>query len=345
MKVRVAVVGLGMMGTTHFKSYGEIPEAELVAVCDVQDRKLEGDWSASAGNIDTGAAQRTDLSGLRRYADFGRLLRDKEVDLVDICLPTFLHAPMAIRALKAGRHVVCEKPMARTAREARRMVAAAAESGRFLGVAHVLRFWPEYLAMKEMMDSGRFGRVRSAYFGRFSARPMWSWENWLEDPKRSGSAILDLHVHDTDMVQWFFGRPQRVTATGTFDPNGGASHILTTFHYENGPMVVAEGGWDFPPTFPFRMSARVVFETAAVEYSSLGKPTLAVHDAKTGKAEYPTMPPVSGYTEELRYFVGCVAAGGQPPARVPPADAAASVAIVEAEMKSAARGRAVALKL
>jgi predicted dehydrogenase len=91
------------------------------------------------------------------------------------------------------------------------------------------------------------------------------------------------------------------------------------------------------------MSARVVFETAAVEYSSLGKPTLAVHDAKTGKAEYPTMPAVSGYTEELRYFVGCIAAG-QPPARIPPAEAAASVAIVEAEMKSALKGRSVTLK-
>jgi predicted dehydrogenase len=344
MKVRVAVVGLGMMGTTHFKAYREIPEAELVAVCDVDARKLAGDWSGAAGNIDTGAAQRTDLSGLRAYADFGDLLKDKGVDAVDICLPTFLHAPMAIRALKARKHVICEKPMARTAREARQMVKTAARKNRFLGVAHVLRFWPEYLAMKEMMDSGRYGRIRSAYFGRFSSRPMWSWENWLQDAARSGSAVLDLHVHDTDMVQWFFGRPLKVTAAGTFDADGGASHILATFHYEKGPMVVVEGGWDFPPSFPFRMSARVVFESAAVEFNTLRAPTLAVHDARTGKAEYPAMPAVNGYTEELRYFIGCIASG-QPPARVPPADAAASVAVVEAEVKSALTGKTVKVRL
>ena len=344
MPVRVAVAGLGMMGTTHFKSYREIPEAELVAICDVEGRKLAGDWSGAAGNIDTGAAQKTDLSGIRTYSDFGELLGDDSVDVVDICLPTFLHADMAIRALAAGKHVVCEKPMARTARDARRMAAAAKRHGRFLAVAHVLRFWPEYLAMKEMMDSGRYGRVRSAYFGRFSARPMWSWENWLQDAKRSGSAVLDLHVHDADMVQWFFGRPAKVTARATFDADGGASHILGIFQYgKRGPMVVAEGGWDFPPSFPFRMSARVVFESAAVEFNSLRTPTLAVHDAKTGKAEYPAVPAVSGYTEELRYFIGCIAAG-RPPERIKPADAAASVAIVEAEVKSAATGRPVAVR-
>jgi len=344
MKVRVAVVGLGMMGTTHFKCYPDIPEAELVAVCDVDPKKLEGDWSGAAGNIDTGAAQKTDLSGLRRYADIRKLLRDNEVDAVDICLPTFLHAPTAVKALKAGKHVICEKPMARTFREARKMVAAAEKAGRLLCIAHVLRFWPEYLAIKEMMDSGRYGRVRSAYFGRFSATPMWSWENWLQDPARSGSAVLDLHVHDTDMVQWFFGRPVRVTSSGTFDSSGGASHILSTFQYDKGPVVAAEGGWDFPPSFPFRMSARVVFDTAAVEFNTLRAPTLAVHDGKTGKVEYPAMPAVNGYTEELRYFVGCIAAG-QPPARVPPADAAASVAIVEAEMKAALKGKSVKVRL
>jgi len=343
MPVRVAVVGLGMMGTTHFRAYQEIPGARVVAVCDLEGRKLAGDWSQAAGNIDTGAARQTDLSGIRTYADFGRLLRARDVDLVDLCVPTYRHATMAIRAMKAGKHVFCEKPMARTSRWARKMVRTAEERGRLLGVGHCLRFWPEYVILKERIDSGRYGPVRSATFTRLSATPLWSWDNWLQDQERSGAAALDLHIHDTDTVQWFFGRPARVTAQGTFAPDGGVNHIVTTYHYENGPLVVAEGGWDFPGPFPFRMGAVVLFESAAAEYHMLRTPTLSVYDAKTGKAENPPVPALNGYTEELRSFVDCVAAG-TPPTRITPPEAAAAVAIVEAEIKSVRTGRTVAVK-
>jgi hypothetical protein len=157
------------------------------------------------------------------------------------------------------------------------------------------------------------------------------------------SAALDLHIHDTDTVQWLFGRPARVTACGSLEADGGVGHIVTTYHYESGPLVVAEGAWDLPQPFPFRMDARLVFDTAAVEYSSARTPTLAVYDGKTGQTEHPAVPAANGYTEELRYFVGCVARGERP-VRIAPADAAAAVAIVEAEIKSAQTGRTVAVK-
>ena len=342
MPVRVGLCGLGMMGTTHFKSYGQIAEARVVAVCDPDARKLAGDWSGAQGNIDTGAARRTDLSALSTYADFAAMLADPEVDLVDLCVPTFRHAEMTMQALAAGKHVFCEKPMALESRLARGMIRAAKRAGRRLAVGHVLRFWPEYLAMKEMIDSGRYGRVRSAYFVRLSPRPQWSWDNWLQDAGRSGAAALDLHIHDTDTVQWFFGRPAKVAAAAMFEGKA-AAYIVTEYRYPRGPLVVAEGGWSFPPNFPFRMEARILFENAAVEYSSLRSPTLTVYDGKTGKAETPAVPAVSGYTEELRYFVGCVASG-RPPERLFAADSAAAVAIVEAEIKSARSGRAVAVK-
>jgi predicted dehydrogenase len=343
MTVRVAVVGLGMMGTTHFKAYQSVPQGGVVAVCDVSGRKLSGDWSGAAGNIDTGAARRTDLSGLRTYDNFARLLGDKDVDLVDLCVPTDQHAPMAVKALRAGKHVFCEKPMAVASRLAKRMIAAAAEAGRMLAVGHVLRFWPEYVMIKQMIDDGRYGRVRSAVLTRLSARPAWSWDNWSQDPKRSGAAALDLHIHDTDTVQWFFGRPLRVTAAGTFEGEA-VSHIWTTYHLEGGPVVTAEGGWDFPPSLPFRMTATVVFEMATVEFSTLTSPTLTVHDGRTGKAEHPPVPAADAYAEELRYFIDCVASG-RPPERIDPADAAAAVAIVEAEVRSARRGRPVAVRI
>jgi len=344
MAVRVAVVGLGMMGTTHFRAYRQIPGAEVVAVGDPDPRKLAGDWAGAAGNIDTGAAQATDLSGLRRYARLARLLRDPDVDVVDLCVPTHQHAPMAVRALAAGKHVFCEKPMALSSRQARRMIEVAAKAGRRLGVGHVLRFWPEYLLLKDLIDSGRYGRVRSAVLTRLSARPAWSWDHWLEDGRRSGSAALDLHIHDADTVQWFFGRPAKVSAAGSADPGGGLGHIVTTYHYQDGPLVVAEGGWDFPPSFPFRMAARIVFDEATADFSTLASPTLTVHDGRTGKAEHPPVLAADGYTEELRDFVECVASG-RAPTRVTPEDAAAAVALVEAEVRAARTGRAVAVKV
>ncbi|MCX5685288.1 MAG: Gfo/Idh/MocA family oxidoreductase [Planctomycetota bacterium] len=339
MPVRVGLVGLGMMGTTHFKSYQEIPGAEVVAVCDVEGRKLSGDWSKAAGNIDTGAAKQVDLSRLRTYGDFAAILADPEIDLIDLCVPTHQHAEKTLQALAAGRHVFCEKPMALESKLARRMIRAAEKAGRLLAIGHVLRFWPEYLLMKELIDSGRYGRVRSAFFSRLSPRPQWSWSNWLQDAGRSGAAALDLHIHDTDTVQWFFGRPAKVASAGTFE-GGGIAHIVTDYRYDGGPLVVAEGGWSCPANFPFRMEARILFETAALEFSTLRSPTVTIYDDKAGTVEHPPIPAGFGYTEELRYFVGCVATG-TPPARLAPADSAAAVAIVEAEIKSARTGRAV----
>ncbi|MFO8012637.1 MAG: Gfo/Idh/MocA family oxidoreductase [Phycisphaerae bacterium] len=339
MAVNVAVVGLGMMGTTHFRGYQEIPEARVVAVCDVSGKKLSGDWSEAAGNIDTGSAARQDLSALRPYEDVDALLADDEVDLVDLCVPTFQHADFTVRALEAGKHVMCEKPMGRTSDECERMIAAAEQAGRVLAVGHVLRFWPEYILIKDMIDDGRYGKVTSATFTRLSPRPGWTWEDWILDESRSGGAPLDLHIHDADTVQWFFGRPERVRAVGTEEAKG-MGHIVATYHWPDGPAVVAEGGWDYPAAFPFRMEASLVFEKAAVAFSTMTSPTLAVYEEGAEEPVHPDVPAADGYTEELRYVVGCVDRG-EAPARLPVEEAASAVALVEAEVQAARSGEAV----
>jgi predicted dehydrogenase len=341
MAVNVAVVGLGMMGTTHFRGYQEIPEAEVVAVCDVSGKKLSGDWSEAAGNIDTGSAARQDLSSLTTYDDLADLLADDAVDLVDLCVPTFQHADFTVQALEAGKHVMCEKPMGRTPDECARMIAAAEKAGRVLAVGHVLRFWPEYVLIKEMIDDGRYGKVTSATLTRLSPRPGWTWENWILDESRSGGAPLDLHIHDADTVQWFFGRPERVTAVGAEEAKA-MGHITAAYHWADGPAVVAEGGWDYPASFPFRMEASLVFEKAAVEFSTRTSPTLAVYEEGAEEPVHPDVPEADGYTEELRYVVGCVDRG-ETPDRLPVEEAASAVALVAAEMQAARSGEAVTL--
>ncbi len=337
MAVKVGLVGLGMMGGTHFAAYrDEVDAAEVVAVCDAHAERLAPGSDAVGGNIDTGAGNQMDFSGIRTFTDIDRMLDEPDIDMVDICLPTYLHAPMTIKALSAGKHVFCEKPMALTNDEAGKMIAAADKAGKMLMIGHCLRFWPEYVMIKEMIDSGQYGKVLSAVLRRVSPNPTWSSDGWMLQAGRSGLAAIDLHIHDVDTLQWLFGPPSAVSATGVRHEDGGIGHIVAQYEYDGGPMVVAEGGWDFPPEFPFSMSAVVMFEKASVEFDSRQSPAMTVYPAGGGK-QTPQVPTANAYAEELKYFIGCIA-GGTKPDRVPPVESANAVAIVEAEIKSAKSG-------
>ncbi|GAH55198.1 unnamed protein product, partial [marine sediment metagenome] len=239
MAVRVGLVGLGAMGGSHLAALREIPDAEVVAVCDNDPSRLT-DGEAVGGNIDAGAGETARVSDLQTYEDFFRMLRRAEIDVVDICTPTYLHATMAVRALKRGKHVFCEKPLALKAADARKAVRAANDAGRFLMVGHVLRFWPEYLMLKEIIDSGRYGRLRGAKFWRSSGIPGWGTRGWFQQSSLSGSAAIDLHVHDTDTVLWFFGTPLRVRSRGTVTPDGGVDYIWTHYEYDSEAVIVSE---------------------------------------------------------------------------------------------------------
>ena len=129
-----------------------------------------------------------------------------EVDVVDICLPTDLHADFAVRALQMGKHVVCEKPMAISLAEADRMIEAARKSGRRLMIAHCIRFWPEYVELRRLVESGELGHLLSLSLTRYSPFPSWGSDNWLADERRAGGAALDLHIHDTDFAAYLMGR-------------------------------------------------------------------------------------------------------------------------------------------
>ena len=319
MAVGVGLVGLGFIGRAHLVGYGRIEAVSLVAAHDV------------AGQARVGLP-----AGTKWCDSLDELLADPAVEMVDLCVPTFLHVRLARQVLGAGKHVFCEKPLALTAAEADELRSQADRAGRMLMVGHCLRFWPEYLMLAEMIDSGRFGPVRSAAFGRFSGLP--SWSDWFGEVGRSGGAALDLHIHDADLVLWYFGRPARVRSRGRRDPGGGVGYIVTDYHFPGGPVVHAEGGW-LPGSVPFRMTARIVFQSATVEYSSASQPTLAVYPAG-GPAEHPAVPSADAYTEELAYFVGCIESG-RPPARATAGQAVDAVALVEAEVRSVETGQAV----
>ncbi len=245
--MRVAVLGLGFMGSTHVKALSSIPDACLYAVLSNDDTKLAGDLTAVRGNIGAGGG-RFDFSGVRRYRTVDGLLSDPDIDAVDICLPTYLHAETAIQALRAGKHVLVEKPMALDRASADAMIAESERSRRILMIAQVLRFFPEYVALREAVAGDVLGRVRHAVFRRRCAAP--GWGGWLADPARSGGGVFDLLIHDVDMAVHLFGVPESVTATGFENAPAGIDVITGTLHYPTGLTVIVTGGWQHPRGLP-----------------------------------------------------------------------------------------------
>ncbi len=339
--VKVGVLGIGFMGKMHFNTHRANKAAKVVALSDLDPAKLAGDWSKIAGNIADARAATVDLSGLRLYAPPSELFKDPDVDVVDITLPTYVHAKYAVAALEAGKHVICEKPMAISLAECDRMLAAAKAAGRQLFIAHCIRFWPEYKVLKQLIASGRYGKVLSASFWRKSSTPRWSWDNWLLDAPRSGSALVDLHIHDTDYVTYVFGVPAAVCSSGAIGvvSNTGVDAVVTHYVYPKGPHVTAEGNWALAPGFGFTHGFCVVLEKATVEMDLKGGKPLTIHPLK-GKSVTPKLPKDDGYVAELKHFVTCIAKGKRSDV-VTAEDARSALAVCLAEGKSARSGRPV----
>ena len=168
--VRIGIAGIGFMGMIHYLAARKLRGARVTALCSRDKKKLAGDWRGLRGNFGP-AGTRMDLGTAKRYAAFDDLLADPDVDLIDVCTPTHLHAPMARAALRAGKHVLVEKAIALTPREADALVKSAGQAGRLLMVAHVLPFFPEFAFAAAAVRGGAHGRLLGAHFRRVISRP------------------------------------------------------------------------------------------------------------------------------------------------------------------------------
>ena len=301
--INVGLLGIGGMGRTHFGCYAHIPGAQVRAICDSSPDKLRGDWSRAKLNLDETQGGQVDLSGIETYSEFDALLADSTLDLIDICLPTPLHAPMAIAAMRAGKHVFCEKPMAMSEAECQQMEAVARETGKQLMIGHCLRYWPQYVAAHEIIAGGEYGRVVSASFHRSSGAP----GGWMMNGAQSGGAVLDMHIHDVDAALWWFGTPDSIAADGIIQGDLPLS-VDAVWRYTDGPLLSLHGSWD-PHGGPFRMAFRVVMERASLLFDSLlGKFQLL----REGEAHDLDVPEESAYQNELSDFVRLLSEGGEP---------------------------------
>jgi predicted dehydrogenase len=337
--VRVGILGLSFMGAAHFHIYRAHPRARVTAVSDINARRLRGDWRGIAGNIGPGR-ERVGLSGVAAYIDFNDLIADPNVDLVDICLPINLHEKAAVAALAAGKHVLCEKPLAIDLKQCDLIVAAAKKArGKFM-TAMCVRFWPEWLWLKrEVVDRRRYGKVLSVTLQRHSATPR---SPWITDARISGSAAYEMHVHDTDFVQFLFGSIRSVSSRGIRGKvtRGGWDYIDTCYDVPGCPHVRAEGGFAYEPGWAFWWEYKVQCERATVFHTLRPAAELKVFHAD-GRVEDVRIKPKkyqeTGWSAEIDYFLGCIVKN-KPVKMVTPEEARNAIAVVNAEVDSAGKG-------
>ena len=324
--LKVGLIGNGSIAGSHRSAYKRLfeqGEAQLAAVCDIRQECLEG------------------LGDVRTYTDLDEMLQAEagKLDFVDICVPTFLHAEIAIKAMEAGFNVLSEKPMARTVEQAQRMVEVAEKTGKIFMVAYCNRFYSGAREIKRIIDSKELGKVQSAEFRREggSINPM-GWNNWFRDGELSGGVTLDLHIHDVDMVRWMFGMPKAVTMSALSQmTKNGYDKLSTNFIYED-MFVNATCDWTIAHDRFNTRCIRVNFEDGYVFLDRTEGRSGFVKVKRDGTVtEFPDLIGFDAYYEEIKYFVGCVKEGKKVDYNIP-SESVDSVKIVMAQMKSADLG-------
>jgi predicted dehydrogenase len=303
---RVGIIGIGFIGWIHWLAYHRLGGVKVVAISESIPERLAGDWRNIKGNFGPPGEQ-VDLSGINAYANLDDMLRDPQVELVDITLPTFLHADIAVRALEAGKHVFCEKPMALRLADCERMVAAAKKADRLLMIGHVLPFFPEYDWARRVIRSGDYGQVLGGAFRRIISDPTWIKDFW--SPERIGGPMLDLHIHDAHFIRLVFGMPQEVTTVGRLR-DGLPEFWHSQFRFADRNLVVEatsgtinQQGRAFTHAFEIHLErATLAFDFAVIGGAGryLCEPTLL---DSNGNVEHPKLPggdPIDAFVNELR---------------------------------------------
>ena len=299
-KVGAAIVGLGWPGIQHLKGYIADPRSEVIAVCD----------------LDQGHAQEvaTEYKIPRVYTNHLEMLENSDIDAVSVCLPNFLHAPISIDALDAGKHVLCEKPPARSAQEAKAMADAAAENDKTLMYALVQRFDGSTQTLKQLVREGELGEI---YFGkagyvRRRGVPVGR-EGWFVDKERSGGgALIDIGVHALDCVWWLMNSPRPVEVMGASYSH--FEHLVpddvkydvddATFaqiRFENGATIILETTWAL--NLPGDNYIKIAGTKAG---ASLNPFTLYTEEDGQELDKSLDAPSINGFDEEVKHFVGCI---------------------------------------
>lgn len=350
MAVRIGIIGIGFMGMTHFHGASAVPNAKVAAISTRNEKKLAGDWSDIQGNFGPRGSTSTDLNGVKRYANYRDLLADPDIDLVDICLPTEQHEKMATDALRAGKNVLLEKPIAIELTAAERLLEEARKSGKIFMVAQVLPFFPEFRWVRNAVQSGEYGKLLGASFRRVIAQPDWS--AGMSDFRKLGGWGIDLHIHDNHYISLLCGRPKQVFSRGLLK-EGYVNHVCTQYVYDDPDLTVScISGGIAAPGLKFAQSFELFLERATLQFDVgtygtdwvVNRP-LTLLDS-TGRISTPH--PGGGsewyaaFTEEIQAAVNGIEAGVTPP-ELSGQLACDALKLCYAEAESIASGQLVSL--
>jgi len=315
--LHVGIAGIGFMGMIHYLAYQRAGGEKIVAVCSRDEKKLRGDWRGIQGNFGP-PGQMMDLSGVAKYSRLEELLADPGVDVVDICLPPSLHADAAVAALQAGKHVLCEKPIAVSVEDAERMVRAAKAANKQLLIGHVLPFFPEYEFALRTAQSGQYGRVLGGHFKRIISDPKWLADFY--DPVKVGGPVVDLHIHDAHFIRLVCGQPRAVFSTGRLRDDV-VDFVNTQFLFADDELsvtassgVLYQQGRAFTHAFEIYLErATLLFDFAVIDGQGVTAMPLTVltGDDRVLRPELGSGDPIDGFVRELHEMVRAVQ-GGQP---------------------------------
>lgn len=327
--VRTALIGSGGMGSVHAQTLHDDPNAELAWVVDIDLPKAEA-LTARLGGTAT--------------ASIDEALADPTLDAVVIALPTSLHKMATEAAAKAGKHVFCEKPIARTSEDGQAMVAACEAAGVTFMVGHVVRFFSEYQRIKELVDSGTLGQIGMVRASRTNP-PVQERSPWFADVEKNGGVVLDLMVHELDTLCWLFGDVERLFAQGltyteaqprrdyaqaslTFR-NGVIAHVESSWAHSNHRTAIEVSGSNGMATFDSEKAATLVIERNVPLNDDLARP-----------ARVYARPGVQGpHTTELRHFIAALKSGD--PVMVTGEDGVRAITLANAVLDSMRTGQPV----
>ena len=338
-KIRVGIVGTGI-GHAHYSGYRTLPDVEIVGIVDVDEKrakKIAEDWK-----VPNAFTSHTDL------------LEMKDLDAVSVCTPNVFHAPIAIDVLKAGKHVICEKPMAATLEQAEELALEAKKSDRIFMMAFNNRYRGDTQLLKKYIESGDLGDMYYGKTGWVRRHGAPGAGGWFTTKKLSGGGpMIDLGVHALDLTWWLMGKPKPVEAAGssffhlgekelknkgakgTFDVEDGAvAHV----RFDNGASIMLEVSWILhSPTEGFFCSVMGSEGGASVEPDFR-----IVKDLHGSPVDLTPKPPdQNGHLGEIVHFIDCIKKGVEP---ISTAEDGLNVQkMLDAIYRSGAEGKAIAI--
>ncbi len=327
---KVAIIGFGGIANgAHFPPYKKLEEegvAKVVAVCDVDENRFGASVSINIGSSDDNLERNFNC-----YTDWREMLQNEDIDMVDICVPTFLHDEIANGVLEMGYDVLSEKPMALSYDRCVAMIEAAKKADKKLMIGQCLRFGAHYRFLKKAIDENLFGAVKGGIFRRFSGLPLWGWENWFTDIEKSGGCLLDMHIHDIDIIRYLLGEPEEVSCN-TVDLYSGDDIVYSRLHYKDA-TILALGDWSREGC-DFQADYTVAFENATV---TLKGDEITVCPRNGGEKYVADVTPNNFYEEEIRFFIDMIVNGVENTEN-PPESAATTIKLIETLRESARKG-------